>query len=219
VDNLWGWITTNAQAVTAIAAAIGALFTALYLIATVMIFNEARKSADAAQMSADAADKSADAAQRSVALMRQQFEEQAGLGIFTVNSAIDTAINGIEGILQPQPLRNWSVPGNHSRLSVLLEQRAEPAINYAVRSDAEVAKQLSSAFDMLRTALSHLQAHMDAINRNIGPGHSYYQLSANQALQSLKEALARFILTKHTLTVSRFAGIAPSSNDIEAPKP
>jgi hypothetical protein len=96
VHQLWSWITANAQAVTAIAAVIGALFTGLYLIATILIFNEARKSADAAKKSADAATEgvqatkdnalaakqsasaaqsSADAASESAALIRQQIRE------------------------------------------------------------------------------------------------------------------------------------------------
>lgn len=59
---LWCWITANAQAITAIAASIGALFTALYLIATLLIFNEARKSTDAAEKAAAATTKSSDLA-------------------------------------------------------------------------------------------------------------------------------------------------------------
>jgi len=71
------WINQNAAGLTAI-------FTFLYLIATILIFNEARKSADAAKKSADAATEavqaaksSAVAASESAALMRQQIAEQA----------------------------------------------------------------------------------------------------------------------------------------------
>jgi len=55
MHQLWCWIAANAEAITATAAAGGALFTALYLIATILIFNEARKSADAAAEAARAA--------------------------------------------------------------------------------------------------------------------------------------------------------------------
>jgi hypothetical protein len=52
VNDLWCWIIANAQAITA---AVGGPFTGLYLIATVLIFNEARKSADAATEGVQAA--------------------------------------------------------------------------------------------------------------------------------------------------------------------
>jgi hypothetical protein len=74
---LFCWINHNAAGLTAI-------FTFLYLIATILIFNEARKSADAAKKSADAAGTAADAAKtnaqaaiESITVLRRELDEQA----------------------------------------------------------------------------------------------------------------------------------------------
>ena len=73
MHNVLYWINQNAAGLTAI-------FTFLYLIATVLIFSEARKSADAAEKSAAAAGKSADAAQQSIdPFATQEFATQRGL--------------------------------------------------------------------------------------------------------------------------------------------
>jgi hypothetical protein len=55
LHHLWCWTITNSQAITAIAAVLGAMFTAIYLIATIRVFKEARKSADTTAEAARAA--------------------------------------------------------------------------------------------------------------------------------------------------------------------
>ncbi len=55
MHHLFCWINQNAAGLTAI-------FTFLYLVATLLIFNEARRSADAAKKSADAATEAVQAA-------------------------------------------------------------------------------------------------------------------------------------------------------------
>lgn len=122
-------------------------------------------------------EESARAARDSVKLMRQQLEEQAGLGNFIVESTIDRAIAAIEAILQPEPLRNFNVSESRSRLDLLIEQQAEPAVTHAARS---------------------------VVSPETFP-------QAVRALQSLKDALAKFLLAKHNFTQ------APAN--IEQPKP
>jgi hypothetical protein len=92
LNHLLCWINQNAAGLTAV-------FTFLYLIATILIFIEARKSADASKTSAvaateavKAAQSSAGAASQSVALMRQQMEEQAIRCEIAVRSGVDAAL-------------------------------------------------------------------------------------------------------------------------------
>jgi hypothetical protein len=96
LNHLLCWINQNAAGLTAI-------FTFLYLIATILIFNEARKSADASKTSAGAATEavkaaqsSASAASESATLMRQQIEEQAIRCEIAVRSGIDVALKTTE---------------------------------------------------------------------------------------------------------------------------
>ena len=214
------WITDNAEAITAIAALIAALGTVAYFIATLYIFKVTKTSADAAQKSADAADKSADAAQNSIALMRQQFEEQAGLGAFIVNSAIDTAVTAIEAIVQPEPLRNWNVAGNLSLIEGLLGQKSEQAISHAARANADAAKQLSSAFDLLGLARSLLEELSDCEKRAISPTSSHYRLRANRTEQTLNVALTKFLAAKAILIQPPdLPAKPPARNDNQTPKP
>jgi hypothetical protein len=145
-----------AEWITAIAALVAALATVGYFIATIYIFRETKKSADAAEKSAAAAEKSAEAANNSITLMRQQFDQQLGLGNFRVETTVDTAIAAIEAILQPQALRNINVPPNVTVLNTLLEEQAPAAVSHAALMNQDVAKQLDSAFQLLRTATSDL---------------------------------------------------------------
>jgi hypothetical protein len=120
-----------------IVAAVLAYITHKYAKLTQGILDETSKARKASEDSARAA-------RDSVNLMRQQLEEQTGLGAFIVASTIDTVVNEIEPILQPQPLRNQSVPKSISRLNILVEQRAESAVNHAARINVDVAQQLTS---------------------------------------------------------------------------
>jgi len=140
-----------------------------------------------------ASEDSARAALDSVRLMRQQIEEQAGLGSFIVESTIDRAVVAIEAILQPEPLTNFSVPESHSRLELLIEQQAGPSVSHAARINIEVANHLSSAFDLLRAGLASLS---ELIDRDLPPGHSARNLWAVRAKGSLESALAKLHAAK-----------------------
>ena len=83
---------------------IAAIAAVAAFVVSVLILLEIRKSADAARKSAEAAEKSAHVAQQTAALMSQHFEEQAGLGAFTVSSTIDSAIAAIDPIIQAEGL-------------------------------------------------------------------------------------------------------------------
>jgi hypothetical protein len=186
-----------AEWITAIAALMAALATVAYFIATIYIFRETKKSADAAEKSAAAAEKSAEAANRSVTLMRQQIDGQLGLGNFRVESTVDGAIAAIEAILQPQALRNINVPPNVTIINNLLQEQAPAAVSHAALTNWDVAKQLDSAFRLLRTATSDLQ---DLFKSLYPPGHSGYMLCASRAQKSLESALAELRAAKQTFT-------------------
>ncbi|MGC2766784.1 MAG: hypothetical protein WB607_14855 [Candidatus Acidiferrum sp.] len=186
-----------AEWITAIAALVAAFATVGYFIATIYIFRETKKSADAAEKSAAAAEKSAEAANNSITLMRRQFDQQLGLGNFRVETTVDTAIAAIEAILQPQALRNINVPPNVTVLNTLLEEQAPAALSHAALMNQDVAKQLDSAFQLLRTATSDLQELLRSL---YAPGHSAYALRAARAQESLERALAKLRDSKRVFT-------------------
>ena len=179
-------------------------------VVSVLILLEIRKSADAARKSAEAAEKSAHVAQQTAALMSHHFEEQAGLGAFTVSSAIDSAIAAIDPIVQAEGLRTPKAPASISCLIDLLDHKAESAINHAARINPDVAKQLSSAFELVRSALTDAEALLSLISRNVSRGHSGYQLAANRVQRSLEIALDKLLAAKHDLTGDRKRGTTAS---------
>jgi hypothetical protein len=220
LHHLWCWITANAQAITAIAAAIGALFTGLYLIATILIFNEARKSADAAQESADAATEavqtakdntlaakqsasaaqsSAGAASESAALMRQEFYEQARLGRLTVEFTIDSAVSSIEH-LRRQGLGKWAVLRALPPTANLFPQKAGTAIDNAARISTNLATKLSSAFDDLQMAFDQIERLRNLVSI---PGMTSDALSPAAATVDdlLRTALTKFMEAKALLPI------------------
>src|SRR5258708_32929950 len=81
LNHLFCWISQNAAGLTAI-------FTFIYLVFTILIFNEARKSADAAKTSADAA-------AGSVALMSKEIDQQAIRRQTIVRTYVEAAIKTI----------------------------------------------------------------------------------------------------------------------------
>src|SRR5580704_4291291 len=143
-------ITAWSAAVQAFAAIVSLILAGVLAFVTYRYMKLTKGILDETSKARKANEDSARAALDSVKLMRQQLEEQAGLGHFIVESTIDRAVAGIEAILQPEPLRNFNVPESHSRLELLIEHQAEPAVTHAARINTEVANHLSSAFDRLR---------------------------------------------------------------------
>jgi hypothetical protein len=185
--------------ITAIAALIAAVATVAYLFATVLIFRETKKSADAAEKSAAAANKSADAAQQSVALVRLQLEQQADLGAFVVTATIDTAVSAIEEMLEPDALVNAKAQGALSRIRAVLEKQSERALNHAALINKDAAKQLSSAFDSLRTAVPEYEIFRERIARGYTPNSSGFIFTRKAAQEAFERVLAHLHDAKHAL--------------------
>jgi len=85
LHQLFCWVSENAAGLTAV-------FTFLYLIATILIFNEARKSADAAKGSATAAQSSSDTASTTASLMRQQVQDQVTRSEAVFRASVEVAL-------------------------------------------------------------------------------------------------------------------------------
>ena len=182
-----------AEWITAIAALIAALATVAYLITTIRIFREARRSADAAEKSAESAGKSAEAAQRGVDLAVQQFAEKLGQGTHIVLDAIHAAQGLVDYWLKkaaniaPPPHANPDPSGLHSPELI-------PAIEHARRFSAECAAHLVDANMNIKNAKSELEAAYAAAKKQTFPA------LPNQALDYLKTAhglLARAELIVH----------------------
>jgi hypothetical protein len=186
--------------ITAIAALIAAIATVAYFFATYYILLETKKSAAAAEKSAAAADKSADAARESVALVRQEIEQQAGLGAFIVSTTIDTAINAIEQMMEPEPLLNPNVLGSLSLIRALLEKQAERSLNHAALSNKDAANQLSCAFDSLRTGLADYERFRDRIARGYVSNSPGFISSRGAAQQSFERGLTHLRGAKQVFT-------------------
>ena len=184
-----------------------ALFTALYLIATVLIFREARKSADAAieaarsgkenaqaaKQSATAAEGSANAATQSLELMRQQMEEQADLGRSIVKTTVDTAAATIDHwrALKVPNLQVTRLPNTDD----LVPSRADSAVEHARRISQEAALKLSSAFDDLRNARRELETLRNTQHPNLKaeayqPTCRNFESFLNSALEKLMSVRA-----------------------------
>ncbi len=202
-----------AAVVSLIVAGVLAFLTYRYMKLTKGILDETSKARKANEDSARAA-------LDSVKLMRQQLAEQTGLGAFIVTSTIDTAVTAIEPLLQPEAFQKWSAAESLSRMNVLLEQPADRAVTHAARINADAAKQLSSAFDLLRTACTHLQVLSNAASRGLGPGNPHFDQLIKGAQQPLIDAFAKFLVAKHELTQASGLPAPPSAPaDIEKPKP
>jgi hypothetical protein len=110
-----------------------------------------QKQVEATIKSAEAATTSANAAQESLWLMRQQFQEQAGLGHSVVQSAIESAISQIT-YWKAQPLSNLAKHRALPPTDSLVPANALAAVDHARRIDQQAAQLVSSAFDDLRNA-------------------------------------------------------------------
>jgi hypothetical protein len=210
VNHLWCWIIANAQAITAIAAVIGALFTALYLIATILIFNEARKSADAAKKSADAATEgvqaakdnalaakqsasaaqsSADAASESAALIRQQIEDQAIRCETTVRTGVDVAL---------KTTAVWRAKTND--LANMNSLKSLPptdnlilpytVVESAALIDVETAMKLSVALNEMRLARDVFESTRNVDNKD-GKNIGHFERAGEEAAKYLDAATGR----------------------------
>jgi len=204
------WITHNAPAIAAIAATISAIFTALYFIATLKIFREARRSADAAQVSASAAEEaaqaakdnalaaqqSADAAQKSVDLAIQQFETQLRQGPQILNDALRSTKALIE-YWSPMARVGQGNPQSVPDPAPLQASDLAHALPYARQVSRECSSRVTSIIDELKCAKSEF----DRIRQSyrgpgvspasaIGPGPSPHLERADKWIDELRVELA-----------------------------
>jgi hypothetical protein len=200
VNDLWRWIVANAQAITAIAAVIGALFTGLYLIATILIFNEARKSADAAtegaqaakdnalaaKQSASAAQSSADVASDSAALIRQQIKDRATRCEIAVRTGADIALKitavwraktndlaNMNSLNSLPPTDNLILPYN--------------IVDSAALIDVEMAMKLSVVLNEMRLARDAFESTRNVDNKG-GKNIGHFDRAGKEAAEHLDAA-------------------------------
>jgi hypothetical protein len=191
---IWCWIIANAQAITAIAAVIGALFTALYLIATILIFIEARKSADASKRSADAAtdavkaaQSSASAASESAALMRQQIKEQAIRCETAVRSGVDVALE-TAGVWRAKvgDLANMNSLKSLSPTDNLMLPRT--IVESAALIDIQMAMKLSAALNEMGRARDCIESTRNVDNKG-GMNIGHFKRAGDEAAKHLDAAV------------------------------
>jgi len=137
-------VSAGAAVVNAVCVGVLVWITKRYAQSTAAILEESRKARAAAESQASAA-------RQSVEFLRQQFEEQLGLGRSVVQNAIDSAMSGVEYWKQRDLKSPPRAPG-FPPTDTLIPSNAASAVEHARRISSELARLLSSAFDDLRNA-------------------------------------------------------------------
>lgn len=184
-------VQAAAAAVSLVVAGVLAYITYQYMKLTRGILDETSKARKANEDSARAA-------VDSVRLMRQQLEEQAGLGKFSVERTIDSVVNEIELILKidlTRPDEVRSLPGTES----LLPQQPEPAVSHAAKFSTKAAGELSKAFDDLRIGRS-LLVDLTTWSRTPPVEINSFAPFARNTRDGLKLALSGFLAARRTLS-------------------
>jgi hypothetical protein len=167
-----------------------------YVKLTKGILDETSKARLAAEHSASAAEASARAAFESVALMRQQIEEQAGLGKQIVQSTIDSAVSAVTYWIDHN-IADWGVVRTMAPTENLFPQKAASALDHAARISPAGATVLSSAFDELRTCCADIE-HLRAVATLPGAWLGAIQ-KTNETKLRLKTSLEKFSKAKSLL--------------------
>ena len=136
-----------------------------------------------------ATETAANAALESVRLTKRQVEEETDIGETHLISTLTKAIGCTETLLMPEPLMNTHAPAALARLTELLKNDAGEATNHLARTDPEMAKKLSFAFEALLNGAKEVSTFHQLVDRGIGPGHSGFELTRSRATDSLKGAL------------------------------
>lgn len=175
MNHAFCWINQNAAGLTAI-------FTFLYLIATILIFNEARKSADAATKAAKAASDSAD-------LMRQQIEDQATLRKTAVHTGVDEAL---------KTTGDWR--GKTGDLANMNNLKSLPptdnlilprtVVESAALIDVQMAMKLSAALNEMGRARDSIESTRNVDNKG-GMNIGHFQRAGAEAAMHLAAAAER----------------------------
>lgn len=155
----------------------------------------------AAIKSADAATTSAIAAQESLRLMREQLEDQAGLGESVLQGAIESTISAIQfwkGQDLPKLANMRGLPPTEN----LAPQNTSAALNHARKIDKSAAQQVSSAFDDLESARLELEIMREmAPGRIMGP--AFYDPKCNAVTQYFNSAFEKLQKAQATLLLPR----------------
>ena len=168
--SLSDWLTAHSAAVQAAASVASVLLagalvwtTIRYARITAQILQESRKSREAAELQAKAAQSQASAAQaqatathETLTLLKQQLEEQLGLGRGIVQSAVDSAVSAILYWKQ-RPLTHVAKAPGFPPSDNLVPTNAIAAVEHARRISPQAAQELSSAFDDLRNAVNEIE--------------------------------------------------------------
>jgi hypothetical protein len=189
LNHLFCWINQNAAGLTAV-------FTFLYLIATILIFIEARKSADASKTSAGAATEAVKAAQssassasESAALMRKQIKEQAIRCETAVRSGVDTALE-TTGVWRGRTgeFANMNSLKSLPPTDNLILPRT--VVESAALIDVQMAMKLSAALSQMGLARDVIESTRNVDNKG-GMNIGHFQRAGHEAAKHLDAAAER----------------------------
>jgi hypothetical protein len=165
--------------VIAVATVANVLVTATYVLITRGLWQQTKKSADAATTSANAA-------QESVRLMRQQLDEQAGLGRSMVKTAVASAISATTS-WRAQNIANLATTRSLPPTDDLVPADGRAVLYHAARIDPEAAELISSAFDDMGQARSKIESIRHA-ETNVGRVAGLYDLARAETERYLDSA-------------------------------
>jgi hypothetical protein len=164
------WLTAHAAAVQALSSVASVILAGIlvwttirYARSTAEILEESRKSREAIELQAKAAQSQSSASQaqasaafESIALVREQLEDQLGLGRSVIHSAIDRAVSAIS-YWKERPLADVAKAPGLPPSDNLIPPNASAAVEHARRNAPQVTQELSSAFDDLRNARNEIE--------------------------------------------------------------
>ncbi len=196
------WLTAHAAAVQALASVASVIFAGIlvwttirYARSTAEILEESRKSRKAAESQASAGEAQARAAFESIALVRQQLEDQLGLGRSVIHSAIDSAVSAIS-YWKERPVTHVAKASGLPPSDNLIPANAVSAVEHARRVSPQAAQQLSSAFDDLQHAKNEIE-RIRLLGRAAGTaGQGFLEQSPSKAPEYLDSAFKKLQLVK-----------------------
>lgn len=169
----WAWIGNHASAVEAITAVISAFLASALVVTTVIYAHITHRILEESRKARLAAEGQASAARRSVELLREQIEDQAGLGRSLVQTAMESAVSSIE-YWKKQDIAGCARFGAMPPTDGLVPVKADSAVEHARRMNPEVAQHLSSAFDNLRMAKNEVES-MKGVERDRGYASGFFK--------------------------------------------
>src|SRR5215469_375902 len=189
------WLAAHAAAVQALASVVSVILAGIlvwttirYAHSTADILEESRKSRKAVELQAHASQSQASAAFESIALVRQQLDDQLGLGRGIIHSAIDSAVTAID-YWKKRPLANAAAASGFPPSDNLIPMNAAVAVEYARRIAQNVALELSSAFDDLRNAVNEIERVRRLSLPGLGQG--FREQTVSQAADYLDSAFKK----------------------------